>query len=201
MNTDVSVAYRQGRFIEAAVALDRLPFLDDEHAVTKVEIAYFLGHLDDAIRLIHRYLKSITVSSLRWRLLSVQASIKWDEGDLSESIGCTQQAYQVAVDSGQATAIARSAVPLLERTCSVSAYDSALPLSALARRATFRSGDAQVLALLEPLTDDDLAKPYAHYLPDEPGEGVGPAAMRVVYGNTTYHYREHQEWIEEMLKA
>jgi hypothetical protein len=68
-------------------------------------------------------------------------------------------------------------------------------------RARFKAVHTQVLALLEPLTDDDLAKPYAHYLPNEPGEGAGPAAMRVVYGNTTYHYREHQEWIEEMLKA
>src|SRR5262245_11484053 len=120
MSTDVHVSFRQGRFIEAAESLDRLHFLDDEHAVLKIEIAYFLGNLDDAVRLIHRHLKSIAISSLRWRLLSVLASIKWDEGEFSESITVTQQAYQLAVDSGQTINIARSVVPLLERTCSVS---------------------------------------------------------------------------------
>jgi hypothetical protein len=66
-------------------------------------------------------------------------------------------------------------------------------------RECFNAVHAQLMTLLEPLTDEDLAKPYAYYLPDEPGEDEGPPAMRVVYGNTTYHYREHQAWIEEML--
>ena len=52
------------------------------------------------------------------------------------------------METGEAAAIARSAVPLLERTCNSSVYDSALPISALARRATFRSGDVHLLALL-----------------------------------------------------
>ena len=68
-------------------------------------------------------------------------------------------------------------------------------------RERFQEVHKQLLALLEPLTDADLEKPYAYYLPDEPGEDEGPPAMRVVYGNTTHHYREHQPWIEEMLKV
>ena len=148
MNTEVNVAYRRGQFLHAAEALDRLQFLDDEHAVLKAEVAYFLGHLDEAVNLASRCLKSISAPSRRWQLLSVLASVRWDQGELAESIVLTRQAHELAIGTGEATAIARSAVPLLERTCNASAYDSALPISTVARRATHRSGDVQVLALL-----------------------------------------------------
>ncbi|MCB0189193.1 MAG: hypothetical protein KDE31_33215, partial [Caldilineaceae bacterium] len=55
------------------------------------------------------------------------------------------------------------------------------------------------LAALAPLTDEDLQKPYRHYLPDEPGEGDGPPAMNVVYGNSAHHFREHLAWIEALV--
>ena len=63
----------------------------------------------------------------------------------------------------------------------------------------FQSKHQQLMQLVEPLTDEDLAKPYSHYLPDEPGEGDGPPAINIIYGNTANHFREHQAWIEEML--
>ena len=63
----------------------------------------------------------------------------------------------------------------------------------------FQSTHEQLMQLVEPLTDADLAKPYSHYLPDEPGEGAGPPAINIIYGNTANHYREHQAWIEDML--
>jgi hypothetical protein len=53
---------------------------------------------------------------------------------------------------------------------------------------------------IQPLSDEDLQESYRHYLPDEPGEGDGPSAMTVIYGNTAHHYREHQAWIEAMLE-
>ena len=68
-------------------------------------------------------------------------------------------------------------------------------------RSAFESTHNKLLGLIKPLTDDDLQKPYVHYLPDEPGEGEGPTAMVVICNNTTYHYQEHQEWIEDMLNA
>ena len=80
-----------------------------------------LGHLDEAVRLASRYLKSRSIASRRWRLLSVLASAKWDQGELAESIDLTRQAHHWAVETGEAAAIARSAVPLLERTCNSSA--------------------------------------------------------------------------------
>lgn len=72
-----------------------------------------------------------------------------------------------------------------------------LPLSeALAR---FRDVHRQLLALLQPLTDADLRQRYRSYLPDEPGEGDGPPALDVLYGNSARHFAEHLGWIEALL--
>ncbi len=64
--------------------------------------------------------------------------------------------------------------------------------------AQLRALQPTLLAALEPLTDADLQKPYRHYLPDEPGEGDGPPAMNVVYGNSAGHFAEHLAWIEAL---
>jgi hypothetical protein len=72
----------------------------------------------------------------------------------------------------------------------------ALPLAeALAQS---RSVHAQMLAVLEKLTDADLHKTYRHYLPDEPGEGEGPLALDIVYSDTGDHFAEHLPWIEAL---
>ena len=65
----------------------------------------------------------------------------------------------------------------------------------------FREVHRQLLELLQPLTDADLQQPYRHYLPDEPGEGDGPPALNVVYGNSAHHFAEHQRWIESLVTA
>jgi hypothetical protein len=62
-----------------------------------------------------------------------------------------------------------------------------------------RSTHQQLLALLQPLTDDDLNQPYGHYLPDEPGRGDGPPAIDLIYGNTADHFAEHLSWIETLM--
>lgn len=61
--------------------------------------------------------------------------------------------------------------------------------------AQLRAVHQELLTALQPLTDDDLQKRYRHYLPDEPGEGDGPPAMNVVYGNSAHHFAEHLAWI------
>jgi hypothetical protein len=71
------------------------------------------------------------------------------------------------------------------------------PLTAVI--AHFHQTHQELLDLLQPLTDTDLQKPYGHYLPDEPGEGDGPAVINFVYGNTAHHFREHLGWIEELV--
>ncbi|MCB9149853.1 MAG: ClbS/DfsB family four-helix bundle protein [Caldilineaceae bacterium] len=63
----------------------------------------------------------------------------------------------------------------------------------------FRNTHAALMALIEPLTDDDLHKPYSHYLPNEPGDGDGPPAINVIYGNTVHHFQEHMRWIASLV--
>jgi hypothetical protein len=67
--------------------------------------------------------------------------------------------------------------------------------------AELRNTHAQLLALLEPLTDDDLSRRYRHYLPDEPGDGDGPPAMNVIKGNSASHFAEHLAWIEALAST
>lgn len=63
----------------------------------------------------------------------------------------------------------------------------------------FRDVHRQLLKLLEPLTDAGLRQPYRHYLPDEPGDGDGPPAIEVIYGNSADHFTEHRAWIEALV--
>jgi hypothetical protein len=64
-----------------------------------------------------------------------------------------------------------------------------------------RSTHQQLLKALEPLTDADLRKPYRYYLPEEPGEGDGPSALNVIYGNSAHHFAEHLPWIAALVKG
>lgn len=50
------------------------------------------------------------------------------------------------------------------------------------------------------MSDADLQKRYRHYLPDEPGDGDGPPAINVIYGNTADHFREHLAWITTLVQ-
>lgn len=63
----------------------------------------------------------------------------------------------------------------------------------------FRTVHQHLVALLQPLTDADLQNPYRSYLPDEPGEGDGPPAINVIYGNTAHHFTEHLTWIQTRI--
>jgi hypothetical protein len=67
--------------------------------------------------------------------------------------------------------------------------------------ATLRNLHYDLVGALEPLTDADLQLPYRHYLPAEPGEGDGPPAMDVVYGNSANHYTEHLPWIQALVDS
>jgi hypothetical protein len=54
----------------------------------------------------------------------------------------------------------------------------------------------ELRSLVAAMNDSDLAQPYAHFLPDEPGQSdPGPISNRV-RANTSEHYREHLGYIE-----
>lgn len=77
--------------------------------------------------------------------------------------------------------------------------NSALPLDQAL--AWLSSTHAKLLTLVQEMSDEDLAKPYRFYLPDEPGEGDGPPAHKVIYANSAGHYREHQAWLASLVNA
>jgi hypothetical protein len=54
----------------------------------------------------------------------------------------------------------------------------------------------QFLEQLDRLSDAELQQPYAHFLPDEPGEDSGEPVLTKLAGNTYEHYDEHREWME-----
>lgn len=58
-----------------------------------------------------------------------------------------------------------------------------------------------LLALLENFTDEELQLPYGHYQAEATGEYAAHPMLARIYGNTAHHYREHQEWIQELLKT
>lgn len=65
----------------------------------------------------------------------------------------------------------------------------------------FEAVHDELMKLVAPLDDAALQLPYIHYLPDEPGDGEGPPAINVIYGNTAHHFREHYAWIEALVNG
>lgn len=70
------------------------------------------------------------------------------------------------------------------------------PAEALAE---MRGVHDQLMRLIEPMSDEDLQKPYSHYLPDEPGEDDGTPILARVYGNSAGHFKEHLGWIQSLV--
>ncbi len=65
--------------------------------------------------------------------------------------------------------------------------------------AQLRAVHEQLLGVLQPLSDEDLNRPYRHFLPDEPGRGERPT-IRVVFANSSGHIAEHLPWIEALSR-
>jgi uncharacterized protein (TIGR03083 family) len=61
----------------------------------------------------------------------------------------------------------------------------------------FRETHARTRAVIAGLSPEDLARPYAQYLPEPGGEDTGPQrpVLDWVVGNTYAHFDEHRDWI------
>ena len=57
----------------------------------------------------------------------------------------------------------------------------------------------ELLARLDTLTYNDLLKPFAHFLPDEPGDDDGSPILHRVWGNSGGHYAEHLPWMTAIV--
>ena len=64
----------------------------------------------------------------------------------------------------------------------------------------FQSSHQQMLQALEPLSDDDLYKPYAAYVPEGDPARRDPV-MGWIIGNTFEHFDEHNGWIRDILAS
>ncbi|MDQ3930784.1 MAG: ClbS/DfsB family four-helix bundle protein, partial [Chloroflexota bacterium] len=56
-----------------------------------------------------------------------------------------------------------------------------------------REVHAQMLRLLEPMTDDDMYKPNSDFQPHSTGERDERPIAGMIYSNTANHFAEHQE--------
>jgi hypothetical protein len=74
-------------------------------------------------------------------------------------------------------------------------------LTAAEALSEMRSVHSQLMRLIEPMSDDDLQKPYSHYLPGEPGEADGTPVLARVYGNSADHFKEHLGWIQSLVSG
>ncbi len=54
----------------------------------------------------------------------------------------------------------------------------------------------ELRGLVAALPEDELAQPYAHFLPDEPGVDDGGPISDRIGGNAGRHYREHLGYID-----
>jgi hypothetical protein len=65
--------------------------------------------------------------------------------------------------------------------------------------AELRNVHSQLMSLLDGLSDEDLQKPYSHYLPNEPGEPDSNPVLYKIHGNTAGHFNEHLGWIQSLI--
>jgi hypothetical protein len=78
----------------------------------------------------------------------------------------------------------------------LTARAEARPLDAV--RAASDVTHAEIVGILEGMSDEDLAKPYSHYQPNDPPYNASPV-YGWVNGNTWGHYEEHIGWLRAGL--
>ena len=75
-------------------------------------------------------------------------------------------------------------------------FNDMSPAEALAE---LRNVHNQLMNLLDGLSDEDLQKPYSHYLPNEPGERDNNPVLHKIHSNTANHFNEHLGWIQSLI--
>ena len=65
--------------------------------------------------------------------------------------------------------------------------------------AELRNVHNQLMGLLEGLSDEDLQKPYSHYLPNDAGERDNDPVLFKIHSNTANHFNEHLGWIQSLI--
>lgn len=65
----------------------------------------------------------------------------------------------------------------------------------------FQTVHDDLMEALNRLKDEDLARPYSDFLPNEPGRESGDPIVECITANTCDHYDEHRQYIERALMA
>lgn len=66
-------------------------------------------------------------------------------------------------------------------------------------RVNFAATHDKLMGHINTTSNEDMQKPYSHFLPFEPGDGDGPPAIQTIHNNTAGHYDEHMPWMEAMF--
>lgn len=72
-------------------------------------------------------------------------------------------------------------------------------LSVAETRAALSGVHAQLLRLVEAMSDDDLKKGLSEYAPSTSGQYDARPISLLIYGDSTEHFQEHQQWIENLI--
>lgn len=83
-------------------------------------------------------------------------------------------------------------------TINVAVFERFANLPAKEALAALAQAHQEMMAVLEGLSDADLARPYGDYVPEEAGEEGGAPVINVVLADTADHFAEHLEWIEAL---
>jgi DNA-binding NtrC family response regulator len=148
MNSDIVLTLRRGCFSEAKQLLDGLSSPGPEESVVSLEVSYYLGDLQKTMARGLTLQRASRDKKLEARVLRVLASAAWDRGDLEHAVTLSREAHQASLETRDSVLVCRTAADLLERTCNERAFNASLPLSSLARRAAYRSGDAHAVAFV-----------------------------------------------------
>src|SRR5688572_297130 len=102
-------AVRAGRFRDALRLIERDP-RSQESLIVRLEIDYFMGNLEAAAQGAERLVRTSLDAPLRSRSISVLAAVKWDLGDLHESLVLSSRAFDLAREAGDLALGCKTAV-------------------------------------------------------------------------------------------
>lgn len=73
-----------------------------------------------------------------------------------------------------------------------------VPLSQI--RSAFHAKHAELIQLIAPLSDEDVNKTYIEYATHLP-EDMTFSYFHTIYDDIVNHFRDHKQWIEEMISS
>jgi hypothetical protein len=104
---------RAGRFRDAARVAAKVADDTPQSAVLRLELDYFVGNLRALDETVEALLRTVKETSLRSRIVAVGASIRWDLGDLADSLVLSAKALDLARAASDGILACRAAVCLM----------------------------------------------------------------------------------------